>query len=67
MEGVLVGVEDHLLRLARVGSQQEEPDMGHLDRRGDAGEPNALMAPVELVGLTRSPSRAPRLIVPISC
>ena len=57
-EALLVGVEHHLLRLTRVGAQQEqagvaEPDVGDLDLGGHAVDERDLVAPVELVGLAR--------------
>ena len=53
-----MGVEDHLLGLARVGADQEhaavaEADVGDLDLAGHAREPRGLVAPVELEGLAR--------------
>ncbi len=56
-ERPVVGVEDHLLALARVGPHEQharvaEPDVGDLDRRGRAADQHDLVAPVELVGLT---------------
>jgi hypothetical protein len=57
-ERLVVGVEDHLLRLAGIGSDKQhpavaKPDMGDLHRGGHAVDQNDLMAPVELVGLAR--------------
>jgi hypothetical protein len=56
-EGLVVGVEHHLLGLARIGPHERHPavaqaDMGDLHRRGHAVD-HDLMAPVELVGLAR--------------
>lgn len=53
-----MGVEHHLLCLARVGADEEhpavaEPDMRHLHRHGDAVDQHHLVAPVELIGLPR--------------
>jgi hypothetical protein len=50
-----VGIEHHLLGLARVGPDEQhpavaEPDMRHLHRRGHTVDQHDLMAPVELVG-----------------
>ena len=57
-EGAIMGVEDHLLALARVGTDKHhpavaEPDMSHLHRDGHARNQHHLMAPVELVSLAR--------------
>ena len=57
-ERPLVGVEHHLLRLARIGAHEHHPavaeaDMGDLHRRRHAVQHDDLMAPVELVGLAR--------------
>jgi hypothetical protein len=53
-----VRVEDHLLRLPRIGPDEDhpavtEPDMGHLHRGRDPIDQNDLVAPVELVSLSR--------------
>jgi hypothetical protein len=53
-----VGVEHHLLRLARIGPHEQhpavaEPDLRHLHRHRDPGDQHHLVAPVELVGLAR--------------
>jgi hypothetical protein len=53
-----MGVEDHLLRLSRIGPDEDhpavaEPDMGDLHRRGHPIDQNDLVAPVELVGFAR--------------
>jgi hypothetical protein len=55
-EGVLVGVEDHFLGLARVGADQEQAavakaDMGDLELAGRVRQPRGLVPPVELVSL----------------
>ena len=57
-EGPFVGVEHHLLRLARIGPHEHhpavaEPDMRHLHRHRHAVHDDDLVAPVELVGLAR--------------
>ena len=57
-ERLVMGVEDHLLRLSRIGSDEDhpavaEPDMGDLHRRGHPVDQNDLVAPVELVGFAR--------------
>jgi hypothetical protein len=57
-EGPVVGVEHHLLRLARVRTDEQhpavaEPDMRDLHRHRRAGDQHNLVAPVELVGLAR--------------
>jgi hypothetical protein len=54
----VVGVEDHLLRLARIGAHEQhaavaEPDMGDLHGHRHAVQDDDLVAPVELVGLAR--------------
>ena len=53
-----MGVEHHLLALARIGPHEQhpavaEPDLRHLHRHRDAGDQHHLVAPVELVGLAR--------------
>jgi hypothetical protein len=53
-----VGVKHHLLRLARVGPDEEhpavaEPDVRHLHSHGGPIDQHDLMAPVELIGLPR--------------
>ena len=53
-----MGVEDHLLRLARIGTHEHhparaKPSVRDLHRRRDAGDQDNLVAPVELVGLAR--------------
>jgi len=55
-ERPVVRVEDHLLRLPRIGADEHhaavaEPDMRHLHRRGHAVDHHDLVAPVELVRL----------------
>ena len=57
-EGPVVGVEHHLLALARIGPHEQhpavaEPDLRHLHRHRDPGDQHHLVAPVELVGLAR--------------
>ena len=57
-EAALVGVEHHLLRLARIGAHEHhaavaEPDVGDLHRRRHAVDDDDLVAPVELVGFAR--------------
>jgi hypothetical protein len=53
----VVGVEHHLLRLARISSHEQhaamaEPDVRHLHGHRRAAQQNDLVAPVELVGFT---------------
>jgi hypothetical protein len=55
-ERPIVGVEHHLLRLARIGPHEQhaavaEPHMRDLHLHGHAIDQNDLLAPVELVGL----------------
>ena len=55
-EGLVVGIEDHLLRLARVGPDEQhpavaKPDMRHLHGCRRPTDHHNLVAPVELVGL----------------
>ena len=57
-EGPVMGVEHHLLRLARIGPHEHhaavaEPDMGDLHGHRHAVDQHDLVAPVELVGLAR--------------
>ena len=57
-ERTLVGVEHHLLCLARIGAHEHHPavaeaEVRDLHRRGHAVHDDDLMAPVELVGLAR--------------
>ena len=57
-KGPVVGVEHHLLRLARIGPHEQhaavaEPDMGHLHGDRHAAQQDDLVAPVELIGLAR--------------
>jgi hypothetical protein len=57
-EGPVVGVEHHLLALARIGPHEQhpavaEPDVSDLDRHRHPVDQHHLVAPVELVGLTR--------------
>ena len=54
----VVGVEHHLLRLARIGPHEQhpavaEPDMGDLHDHRHAVQQDDLVAPVELIGFTR--------------
>jgi len=54
-----MGVEHHLLRLARIGTHEHhaamaEPDMGDLHDHRHAVQQNDFMAPVELVGFSGS-------------
>ncbi len=55
-ERPVVGVEDHLLALARVGPHEQharvQSGRGRLDRCGRAADQHDLVAPVELVGLS---------------
>ncbi|GAA5662227.1 hypothetical protein Brsp07_00690 [Brucella sp. NBRC 14130] len=53
-----MGVEDHLLRLARIGPHIHhpavaEPDMRNLHGRRHTAQNNNLVAPVELVSFAR--------------
>jgi hypothetical protein len=55
-ERPVVGVEHHLLRLARICPYKQhpavaQPDMRHLHRNGRAVDQHHLVAPVELIGL----------------
>ena len=57
-EGAVVGVEHHLLGLARIGPHEQhaavaQPDMRHLDRDRRAVDQHDLVRPVELVRLAR--------------
>ena len=57
-ERPVVGVEHHLLRLARIGAHEQhaamtQPDVGDLHEYRHAVEENDLVAPVELIGFTR--------------
>jgi hypothetical protein len=54
-----VGVEHHLLRLAWIGANEQhaavtKPDMGDLHDHCHAAQQNDFVAPVELVGFSRS-------------
>ena len=54
-ERPVVGIEHHLLRLARIGAHEQhaavaEPDMGDLHGHRHAVQQDDLVAPVELVG-----------------
>ena len=56
-ERPVVGVEHHLLRLARIGPREQhaavaKPDMGDLHDHRHAVEQDDLVAPVELVGFS---------------
>ena len=58
-EAPVVGVEHHLLGLARIRDHQEHPaiakaDVGDLDRGRHAAEHHDLVAPVELIRFPRS-------------
>src|SRR5256885_10939670 len=57
-ERPVVGIEHHLLRLARITTHKQhaavaETDMGGLHHHRHAVEQDDLMAPVELVGFSR--------------
>jgi hypothetical protein len=57
-EGPVVGVEHHLLALARVCPHEQhpavtEPDLGDFDHRRHPVQDDDLMAPIELVSLAR--------------
>jgi hypothetical protein len=57
-ERPVVGVEHHLLGLARIGAQEHHPAVAEAEMRGlhDRRHPvhhNGLVAPVELIGLAR--------------
>ncbi len=57
-EGPVMGIEHHLLGLARIDPHEQhpamaQPDMGGLDRHRRAIDQHDLMAPIELVGLAR--------------
>ena len=57
-EGALMRVENHLLRLAWIGANEDHPavaqaHVGDLHDRRHAVEQDDLMAPVELIGFTR--------------
>ena len=57
-ERLVVGVEHHLLRFARIGPHKRHPavaqaHMCNLHRRGDAIDQDNLVAPVELIGFAR--------------
>ena len=57
-EGPVVGVEHHLLRLARIGAHEQhpavtEPDMGDLHDHRHAAQQDDFVTPVELEGLSR--------------
>jgi hypothetical protein len=70
--------EHHLLRLAGIGPHEQhaavtEPDMGSLHDHRHAAQQDDLVAPVELIGFTRSKAqrdvgcgrRCPALLAPI--
>ena len=67
-EGPVVGVEHHLLRLARIGPHEQhaavaEPDVRNLHDHRHPAQQDDLVAPVELVGFTlaqRSAEHRPR-------
>ena len=57
-ESPLVGIEHHLLRLARIGADEQHPavaqaDVRHFDRHRRAADQHDLVAPVELIRLAR--------------
>ena len=57
-ESPIMGVEHHLLRLARIGAHEHHPavaeaNVGDLHRRRHAVQRDELMAPIKLIGLTR--------------
>jgi hypothetical protein len=61
-EGPIMGVEHHLLRLARIGSYEQhpavaEPHVGRLHDDRHAAQHDDLVAPVELVSLPRFESQ----------
>ena len=58
-EQPIMGVEHHLLRLARIGANEQhpamtEPDMSDLHDHRYAAQQNDLVAPVELISFSRS-------------
>jgi hypothetical protein len=66
-EGPVVGVEHHLLRLARIDPHKHhaavtEPDMGGLHDDRHPAQQNDLVAPVELVGLPRREAELSRIL-----
>ena len=57
-ERPIMGIEHHLLRLARIGARERhsavtEPNMGDLDGHRHAVQQNDFVAPVKLVGFRR--------------
>src|SRR5215212_10534920 len=57
-ERPVMGIEDHLLALARIGAYERharvaQPHMSDLDHHGRAVDQDDLVAPVELIGLAR--------------
>jgi hypothetical protein len=57
-EGPVVGIEHHLLRLARIGAHEQhpavaEPDVGHLHDHRRAAQQDDFVAPIELISFTR--------------
>jgi hypothetical protein len=57
-ESLIVRVEDHLLALPRIGANEDhpavtKPDMGDLNRGRDPVDQDDLVAPIELVSLSR--------------
>jgi len=57
-KGAVMGVEHHLLGLARIGAHEQhaavaQPDMRHLDGDRHPVDQHDLVRPVELVGLSR--------------
>ena len=58
-EGAVMGIEHHLLRLARIGPHEQhsavaKPDMGSLHDHRHAAQQDDFVAPVELVGFPGS-------------
>ncbi|MNL49277.1 hypothetical protein D3C87_1721990 [compost metagenome] len=56
---MVVGIEQHLMRLQGIGAQVErsavaELEVGYLQLGAHAGENSPVLAPVELEGLTRT-------------
>jgi len=58
-KGAFVGIEHHLLRLARIGAHEQhpavaQPDMGDLHGHRHPAQHDDFVAPIELIGLSRS-------------
>ncbi len=58
-EGFVVGIKDHLLAFPGIGDNEKHPavtetEVRNIDDLDHAGKDDFLVAPVELVGLTRS-------------